>query len=386
MMSDCPHIEVTPDEPEIVTDLMQQTQSLKPRPRRTIWNRRPKQKRNLEGRDPCIRIAMRHVKEFLRRKKQHTLPRVESRERISYGIVLCRQNPETHEVEAIIGQRRITYAFAEFVNSRFNRHNYQDINNLLGQMSLDELIVIKSLNFAFIWHFLKTEFTHDDNYRNKEAKFKRNFLAVDGGRRLLSAVNNVQGRNLRPLWEFPKGSRNENEEPTATAMREMEEEAGIEPRCYRLCPQEFRSICFKSRKMRYRLVYFLGIANELLTHNFNRPQFRIGSKLQVYELSMVKWASISEIRWLNLHQSSLIEIAEPLFRLYKRIKKDKRLESDTRAELVLSDNENLIDVSFTDQEVVGQLPTTAPPTVMSRRSRRASAGAKIGTNPSAAER
>ncbi|VVB70158.1 Uncharacterised protein [uncultured archaeon] len=64
----------------------------------------------------------------------------------SYGVIICRKNQTTGEIEALLIQRRYTYAFFDFVHGRYS-NNFYSVKRLLSNMTDDEIELVRSLNF-----------------------------------------------------------------------------------------------------------------------------------------------------------------------------------------------------------------------------------------------
>jgi 8-oxo-dGTP pyrophosphatase MutT (NUDIX family) len=272
--------------------------------------------------DPCIDIVLNTIESNNRRTNLSTKSRYTSNvhEKISYGIVLCRTNPFNNETESIICVRRVTYAFAEFVGGRFNPSNNKEILRLLSQMSLHELLIVKSCNFAFMWYYYRLEPPTGDHYNNK----KKRFIDAFGFdfTSLVRSIDQLHNCNYQPIWEFPKGGKNLSEHPAIAAMREFQEETGIESKNYMLYPNIKCKISFMSRNTKYTFIYYLAVASYCLTFNTNKPQYCMSKHSQVCELATIKWANMADIKYLGGRNKTLESVAKPMFKLYKKIQKN----------------------------------------------------------------
>jgi len=172
-------------------------------------------------------------------------------------------------------------------------------------MTHDELRDIWSLDFSKIWYRIWLDHRIEQLYTKKRARFFSIFIQDDGGVALRNAL-----KNARPggccLWEIPRGRKYSSKETNiACAIREVQEETGINKNEYRIIPDATRKINYVSAGVRYICVYFIAVAKKHLTitgkyiGNLSRPV--------IYDAKNM--AEIDEIRWFNIEQIRLLDSA-----------------------------------------------------------------------------
>ena len=181
----------------------------------------------------------------------------------SFGIILCRVNRVTGRPEVLLVRKRFTYAFADFVHGKYARGRAgqrSGVAALLSRMTTEELLDVWSLRFSQMWYRTWLLGDNRDLYNKKFAKFQAIFMRDDGGADLQRLVRATRTRGAL-LWEVPKGRRaGPWETDTACAVRELQEETGVEKKDYRILPGVRRTCTFSDGGTRYTLVYFIAIA------------------------------------------------------------------------------------------------------------------------------
>lgn len=72
--------------------------------------------------------------------------------RRSYGIALCRYNPQkNNQVEILLIKKRHTYCFLSLISGQYKEGDEKYIRHLLNNMTISEKITLYSLDFNIIW-------------------------------------------------------------------------------------------------------------------------------------------------------------------------------------------------------------------------------------------
>ena len=268
-----------------------------------------------------------HIDDYVKVKKMHQRGRWRGRRKqiptkTSIGVLLCRTNPKTRRTEALLIHKRFTYAFADFVHGHYSRNSDREAVILLDNMTIEELVLIWSLRFDWMWFMVWIDAIKEELYTKKWSKFESTWLRRDGGRRLRNLI--TRAKKVGTIWwEFPKGKKQTNRESNIDcAIRELEEETGIKKKEYRLIPGVVRRHSYIQGGIRYAQVYYLGMAKENLSNceNFSVSFRKIS---QIAEVSEIRWMNSSHIQFVDNTGQRLTNIADPLFRLVKKINKGK---------------------------------------------------------------
>lgn len=211
-------------------------------------------------------------------------------------------------------RKRYTYAFREFISGWYN--STASIVRLLNQMTIDEKLDIMSMNFQQMWYRVyldSPDMARTNTYFVCKNKFENMFFE-DGGVRIRALIN--RSANSDRHWEIPKGRRHgTNESDLQCAIREFEEETGIEKKHYRVLPRFVRHYNFADGGIRYHNKYYLAI-----TFSAIDPRVQFGLREQTRELVDIRWMSIEDIKLIDRSGRLVRQIRPMLRHLRRRLK------------------------------------------------------------------
>ena len=268
--------------------------------------------------------------------------------KLSMGVILVRINAETRRPEALLVQRRYTYAFAEFIHGRYTasglsvtRDATVDVESgaetprprrgrgaclaieLLDEMTNEERIAVYSLDFGAMWFRVWVGRSDPELQRRKAARFAAVFMR-DGGTALRRAV--LAARDGGELaWEVPKGRRaTPRESDVICAVRELREETGVTKDEYRLVPGARRRTSHRSNGTRYVGVYFIALAGEALAASAGadgrlggpgRRAFRVRDPAFLGEVGEARFHDVERVRMVDDARGRLGALLAPALRL-----------------------------------------------------------------------
>jgi len=257
------------------------------------------------------------------------------REKITAGLILVRTPDQAaaardasggrREYQAVLVEGRLTYAFSEFVQGRYERKRLDTVRTLVDQMSLAERHVLASLDFDKIWDYARLRQYHrargwkrgvssfsqyravyrgwkpprlsknDALFVQRKTKFASSWLNSEESSRLLRRLlYEAQGVG-QERWEFPKGKRHGREESDLScALREFQEETRIPPSSVRLLPGFARVEMYVHLGVLYVNTYYLGV----LARPIGDPSRRVALAHhdQVSEVTNVRWMGLEGMR------------------------------------------------------------------------------------------
>jgi len=189
-------------------------------------------------------------------------------------------------------RRRTTYAFSDLVLGRYSRRQLRHaqrhpaawaayLRSYLDQMTVDELLVLRTLDFDNIWGRVYGSHTPDAVRR---VHFGADFL-LTGCDTLVATIDQTRPTN-RSVWEAPKGRKLAWESEAACAQREFWEETRVPPTAYTLTGHSL-SGTWESRGQRYRVVYFLAWTADQ----------RLGERLSVAQVTSI--GEVDDLRWFR---------------------------------------------------------------------------------------
>jgi len=213
----------------------------------------------------------------------------------SLGIIAYRYT-DTDEVEYLLVQRKDSLGYVDFLRGKYSETNNFQLNNIIHEMTLEEIRNIQTYEYKELWYKLWNKVTDTYDIKNEE---KFNFIKKN------KPYLFVDSNWTEPEWGFPKGRRNFKERDLECAVREFEEETGYDKKNLLLiknmnpCEEIFTGSNLKSYKHRYFLAY-MKYEDTLVDTNFQKS-----------EIGSMKWFSyenaIKRIRPYNLEKLELLK-------------------------------------------------------------------------------
>jgi 8-oxo-dGTP pyrophosphatase MutT (NUDIX family) len=253
------------------------------------------------------------------------------RKKISAGLILVRTPKQTQaasdlaggraEYQAVVVKGRLSYAFSDFAHGRYDQKNTRGVRDLIAHMSIEERLVLQTLDFADIWAHVCARDTSARDWRpggatayecvvrdysaafeksraqyvHKRNKFTSTWLSSDWAaekfRRMVGCSTGVGDTR----WEFPKGKRvSAGESDVACALREFTEETNISPAALRLVPAFARVEMYVHMGVLYTNTYYLAV----LKHQIPDPASSISLKNreQISEVVDVRWMGLDAMK------------------------------------------------------------------------------------------
>jgi 8-oxo-dGTP pyrophosphatase MutT (NUDIX family) len=199
---------------------------------------------------------------------------------------------ENNNIEYLIIRRKHSLGYIEFIRGRYDINNIDTINNLIHQITPDELLCIKTKDFKDIWEEVWKKTSYNKIYLKEmeESMIKFNTLKTNGyfDKELINDY-------IEPEWGFPKGRRNPNEKNLKCALREFWEETGIVKSKLIVLNKLFplQEIFYGTNNILYKHVYYIAIYNSDDEIGINHIQ-----EDQLTEIGDIKWKTLNEC--LNL--------------------------------------------------------------------------------------
>ena len=197
-------------------------------------------------------------------------------------------------------QRKDSLAYVEFIRGKYKLENVTYIQQLLSNMTREELDCIIDLEFPDLWRKLWTYGSNKCYAKEQHEselklnKLKMGYTLIDPSSNqsrevsIKSLMNSVVSCLDETEWGWPKGRRNLMESDKSCATREFREETGIRPNNIRIrFDKPVEEVFMGSNHVRYKHVYYIAeyipqkVANEMsqeITHGF-----------QVSEIKSVRW-------------------------------------------------------------------------------------------------
>ncbi len=232
---------------------------------------------------------------------------------LSIGIILFKE--ENNKLEYLLVQRKDTLGFVEFMRGKYNLENITYVSKLFEIMTITERENILNLDFDTLWNNLWMK-KNNNQYQNEYDKSKSKFKLLKNGVyykksliNIKNIINTINTKWKEPEWGFPKGRRNLKENNLDCAIREFEEETGINKNEYIILFQidPIEETFSGTNNIRYKHIYYIA---KLISHSrelkIDKNNFN-----QVTEISNIKWFnfidSLKSIRNYNIEKKNALE-------------------------------------------------------------------------------
>ena len=234
----------------------------------------------------------------------------------SYGIIIFKL--ENNIRKYLMLRRKDSFGYIDFIRGKYSIYNKDHLQNIINEMTINEKRRSIQNNFSELWNelWINKPSTHKNEEINSEKKF--NVLineTLDINFNLQKLVNDSNTNWEETEWEFPKGRRNLNESDIDCALREFEEETGINKNEVNLIQNllTVEESFIGSNNKPYKHKYFIGtLNNDINCYNLN--------SFQITEVSKLDWKSLDEclqsIRPYNYEKKKVISIVDNVLENY----------------------------------------------------------------------
>jgi 8-oxo-dGTP pyrophosphatase MutT (NUDIX family) len=244
----------------------------------------------------------------------------------SCGIICCRKNSETQQMQYLMIQKRNSLNYVEFIRGKYDIVNKDYLLRLIGHITNEERELLKNNDFDTIWRLLwindmpsSKRFTnsyHDS--KRKFEKLKRGFQLRDIDGTIIFfgityLLNNTAERFIHTEWEFPKGRRQINERDLTCALREFQEEAGMSASAVTInnITHPMIEVFVGNNNVRYKHIYYIGtLIDPTVTFNLDPNNIK-----QCGEVRNIAWCDLDEA--LDKTRAIYVERKELLKRLHR---------------------------------------------------------------------
>lgn len=231
-------------------------------------------------------------------------------EKDSDGIACCRHNADNN-LEMLFICKRYTYAFRLFAHGNYDSNDNAKIIAQLNMMTVDEKLILLSLNFTNIWfHIYLNNTFRNMAYFVAKNKFESTFV-IDTGIRLRNLI--AKSTNITRIWEIPKGKKkNKNESSLSCAVREFYEETRIPKKSYKIFPNASRTYSYIDEGVKYVNKYYFAY-----TRYHFEPKVDFTANEQLEEIADIRWMTFDQIKCVD-PTGRLATFVQPIFNYMRK--------------------------------------------------------------------
>ena len=230
----------------------------------------------------------------------------------SMGVIAFRKNKKN--IEYLMICRKNSMGFVDFVRGKYPIYADFYIQNIINEMTQKEKKYLETFEFKDLWHKLWGNYI-GCQYRSEALDSIKKFSFLKKNNKIKQYIKNSKTCWKDPEWGFPKGRRNNLETDIMCALREFEEETGIDNKSLILVKNlmTFDEIFMGSNLKIYKTKYFLGEINENVDiNNFQRE-----------EVSKIKWCTLNDclknIRPYNFERREKIKKIDYVLKNYQLV-------------------------------------------------------------------
>ncbi len=228
----------------------------------------------------------------------------------SHGII------HIHNNKYLMICRRKTLGYIDFIRGKYSLQTAYHIHNLIDEMTVTEKKDILKNEFHDLWVDLwgdETSNTIDEMLAlNKFNEIKQGYILQGNKITLADYIAQSKTDWDCPEWGFPKGRQNSYETELACALREYEEETGLDK--HRLSVFKnilpYEEIFTGSNYKSYTHKYYLATSSSIVKHH----------DFQISEVSDMKWFTYEEairiIRPYNVERIQLLSFVHQGLQTY----------------------------------------------------------------------
>lgn len=171
-------------------------------------------------------------------------------------------------IEFLMIQRKHSLGFIEFMRGRYEIEDIDGIIHLFKQMIPEEIEKLRSMEYEELWlDFWCNIRELDDEYYKTKIKYDS---IKEGGLNMMNLdfyLDNVEQTWTFSEWGFPKGRRNKHELDYDCAIREFQEEIGLNEDQLIIFDKEhyIDENFIGTNGIRYRHRYFIGMLKREIT-------------------------------------------------------------------------------------------------------------------------
>jgi len=211
----------------------------------------------------------------------------------------------TENIKFLLVRRKYSLNYLEFIRGNYDFDNLDNLKKILSLMSKDEIQIIKNNTFEYLWNSLWKTTSNHKIYKKEFIMSQNKFNCLkDKYFYIFDEINSWDETE----WELPKGRRNNFETNINVAIREFQEETGLNENDYTILKniQGINDTFIGTNNKKYKHIYFLSLAND---------QVKLEKDCEDdYEISEVKWLTLEEsIKKIRPFYKSKISILNSVY-------------------------------------------------------------------------
>lgn len=225
---------------------------------------------------------------------------------------------DNDSIQFLLIQRKDSLSFVEFIRGKYNPYEEEYLERLIKGMTQKEQAILLSSTFDELWQNVWGKSSSVKSHKNDYDISEKKFLIIQ--EKIPSLVIRNPSKWVEPEWGFPKGRRNPYETDLNCAIREFQEETGLNRQDFTIIQNTYpiSETFFGSNQVHYCHKYYIAICNKSVnvTMNINNPHM-------ASEIGNIQWCSLNEaiakIRPDNIEKREILLKAGKIMRNFHPI-------------------------------------------------------------------
>ena len=194
-----------------------------------------------------------------------------------------------NKIKFLMIERKHSFSYIEFMRGKYDENNKESVSNLLNLMTKIEIDYLLNNNFNYLWNDL---WKKTSNYKSYQKEFEIALFKFNKIKQKIIEYVDYDKLYDTPEWGFPKGRKDKNEKNLDCAIREFEEETGIDYTKYLILHRlnTIDETVIGTQNKLYKLIYYLGIIN-----NNDDVNLEFKNEYQEREIGDIKWLTFEEL-------------------------------------------------------------------------------------------
>jgi 8-oxo-dGTP pyrophosphatase MutT (NUDIX family) len=251
----------------------------------------------------------------------------------SYGIIAMRYLDDTCEsvlfskstiaptadsIQFLLIQRKDSLSFIEFIRGKYGAQNDAYMCKLLRGMTQKEQHRLLTATFDDLWNDIWGKSPSARSHRNDYDASEKRFQQIR--EKLPDLIRDHPTVWTEPEWGFPKGRRNPYEMDINCAVREFQEETGLERNDFSVLQNTYTlsETFYGSNNVHYCHKYYLAICNKSVEVELDTNDIHMSR-----EIGAIKWCTfedaISKIRSDNNEKRDVLQKVYEIMKQYHPI-------------------------------------------------------------------
>jgi 8-oxo-dGTP pyrophosphatase MutT (NUDIX family) len=223
----------------------------------------------------------------------------------SYGLIAVRYSDDVYQqsiysksatinngndsIQFLLIKRKDSMSFVEFIRGKYTHNDEEYICKLLEGMTQMEQELLRTKTFNELWYTVWGESSAGRSHKSEYEISERRFGMIRD--QLPAWIDQHLSKWTEPEWGFPKGRRVPYENDIHCAIREFQEETGLQSKDFSLLQNTscISETFIGSNQVHYCHKYYIAVCHKTTEVEMNRDNFYMAR-----EVGGIQWFTLDE--------------------------------------------------------------------------------------------